>query len=993
MARNTWNYTEAPPSPNVGEQWYDVGSTLLRVWTGTTWAGGIAEYGGTINGPLIVSPEGYPSSLEVRPNGWVVVGNGFQANGDVFAQNLVSNGTILAAGNISGQDLFVRDITARNGVFSGPLTLLTEAYKDTQAVTLGQVQRLIEEFYSGGADYAPLINPPNGQNNYAPLANPAFTGAASLNGDTIASQSWVNQYVTNLNFAGTFAPLVNPANGQNNYAPLNNPVFTGAIILPGDATSALQAVTLQQVQALIAAGGGAGTGYLPLTAGLTNSLTGPLHLRNLGSGSVSSSCLYFGTTLNTPYSQISQGSTNGSLDIAAGATVSDIGLWTARDQAVTGIKFQANTVDFYSDGGLTIGATYGPTTVFRYDTYRVTFNVPIAIATRAADPTPAVDGLLYYNNVNETLNFFSDGAWHILWPSVGGGAYLPLAGGTLTGQLTITNGGGLYVNSPGQGGITVNSGAIIGTGNTTITTEAWIRGSLYYFNDNNSSIAPWGYSGDYSGIRIGSNGQYVFGFFAAGNQSEVPLTLLAGNATQPLHAVPLQQVQSLIAAIPPSGGGGGTAPASWTPTITSGGSNTGITISSQTGSYTRNGYVTTATFKITFRFGGNVTTGLLLLGGLPVAGSASMDQGTFSLINNGTFVSTNLVGSLGLQVKANETNAWLVQLPWDGRPVTSIYNNTIAAGTDVTIGGTFSYITNTSAGGGGGGDGGAYLPLTGGTVTGPTIFQERLYTDHIYPTTSPGPVFMHGNGLNVAGSIFASKISIGETLTLQGINTDPTIADPNLTNGALWYDTTVGALKFRHSNIWNTVWPAAGGGGGIPEPSATGNFLRTNTGTWVAGLPISAGTANSLTGPLQLANAGSGGFGPNALLFGSTGGVPGGQIASFAPAGTTLSMAAGATTTTAGEFMARATTACGIHFQVGSMSYWVNSGLTSGSTFLPTVRLAISTNVITITTVPLVLGGINTAPTTPTNGMMYYNTSTNTINVYINGVWRTVNVT
>jgi collagen triple helix repeat protein len=46
-------------------------------------------------------------------------------------------------------------------------------------------------------------------------------------------------------------------------------------------------------------------------------------------------------------------------------------------------------------------------------------------------------------------------------------------------------------------------------------------------------------------------------------------------------------------------------------------------------------------------------------------------------------------------------------------------------------------------------------------------------------------------------------------------------------------------------------WQLAGSGGGIPEPTS-GNNLRTNTGTWIPGLPLTGGT---LTGNLTVSKA------------------------------------------------------------------------------------------------------------------------------------------
>jgi hypothetical protein len=143
---------------------------------------------------------------------------------------------------------------------------------------------------------APLVNPPSGQNNYLPIANPTWTGnmtGPNLNltgsltfsgvaiGGICSAGQFVNalstsavptcaslpapaagsitdamlanaysgvgactagQFVSTLNrnsaptcttpATGSFAPLINPAGGQNNYAPIASPVFTGTVAAP-----------------------------------------------------------------------------------------------------------------------------------------------------------------------------------------------------------------------------------------------------------------------------------------------------------------------------------------------------------------------------------------------------------------------------------------------------------------------------------------------------------------------------------------------------------------------------------------------------------------------------------------------------------------------------------------------------------------------------------------------------------------------------------------
>ena len=84
----------------------------------------------------------------------------------------------------------------------------------------------------------------------------------------------------------------------------------------------------------------------------------------------------------------------------------------------------------------------------------------------------------------------------------------------------------------------------------------------------------------------------------------------------------------------------------------------------------------------------------------------------------------------------------------------------------------------------------------------------------------------------------APNFSVQPTVTLpagQGANVSITGTSPNL---SITFSIPEGAQGA----------PGSGGsGGGIPEPSSAGNWLRTGSATWVAGLPLTGGT---LTGGL-----------------------------------------------------------------------------------------------------------------------------------------------
>jgi hypothetical protein len=91
----------------------------------------------------------------------------------------------------------------------------------------------------GGGGGAPLINPSGGQNNYAPIANPVFTGSLTLPTSIVCTGGQVLTGISTILAptcitvgAGGGAPLVNPAGGQNNYLPIDSPAFTSGMSGP-----------------------------------------------------------------------------------------------------------------------------------------------------------------------------------------------------------------------------------------------------------------------------------------------------------------------------------------------------------------------------------------------------------------------------------------------------------------------------------------------------------------------------------------------------------------------------------------------------------------------------------------------------------------------------------------------------------------------------------------------------------------------------------------
>lgn len=481
---------------------------------------------------------------------------------------------------------------------------------------------------------------------------------------------------------------------------------------------------------------------------------------------------------------------------------------------------------------------------------------------------------------------------------------------------------------------------------------------------------------------------------------------LPTNATQPLQAVTLQQVQSLIAA----GGGGG------------------IPEPSSAGNWLRTGAQT-------------------WLQGLPLAGGTLTGPG-FLTINPLTAQASEHVFTVNVPGKqyqfmiAGDGRTWLggyspYGIFFDattakfGKPVifestVTLNANAASAMQAVPLRQVESLIAA------GGGAGGPYLPVNDPTALGtltlagrddgslpelhfvnsitlgldtdwnqPWLLQligyaqfgsdDPQYREPILYLTQNGDLTVTG-GLSgnyiSGGDIGAWNVLSGRTLRLNRFTTSqlPTPPAGPAYYGTVSFDDTKQLLALWTSAGWKTIPANGGDGGGIPEPTTAGSFLRTNTGTWVAGLPLTAGQTNALTGPLQLASAAGGGFPATSLLFGTDTATPVSQIAQGAIAGG-LYIGAGATRTNLGQWIARVVTPVGIRCESGSIDFFAHSGMTVGNSFIPSMQLQVSTSRVQVMGVGFGMPVLAAAPTSTANGVMYYNSANHTLNVYVNNAW------
>lgn len=129
-----------------------------------------------------------------------------------------------------------------------------------------------------------------GTGNWLPVDSPAFT--TILSGPALnVSQIYTNTVQSSVGLGGTIllkAQDILIGRGGSEIQISTTGVYAslyvnGAVTLGGDATSALQAVPLQQVQSLIAAAGGGGGDFLPINnPTFTGMMTGPSYAVNAG---------------------------------------------------------------------------------------------------------------------------------------------------------------------------------------------------------------------------------------------------------------------------------------------------------------------------------------------------------------------------------------------------------------------------------------------------------------------------------------------------------------------------------------------------------------------------------------------------------------------------------------------------------------------------------------------------------------------------------------
>jgi hypothetical protein len=138
----------------------------------------------------------------------------------------------------SGANALTATVTKINGVTPGPMTTLNIG---TGLISSGGNLNLIVPVAIGNGGTGAVTAPAAGQLLIA--ASTTAYAPVTMNGDaSIAANGAITVLRVN-GVSGPFAPLANPTGGQNNYAPLAGPSFTGGITVAGTSSLAATQVT------------------------------------------------------------------------------------------------------------------------------------------------------------------------------------------------------------------------------------------------------------------------------------------------------------------------------------------------------------------------------------------------------------------------------------------------------------------------------------------------------------------------------------------------------------------------------------------------------------------------------------------------------------------------------------------------------------------------------------------------------------------------------
>jgi hypothetical protein len=146
---------------------------------------------------------------------------------------------------------------------------------------------------------------------------------------------------------------------------------------------------------------------------------------------------------------------------------------------------------------------------------------------------------------------------------------------------------------------------------------------------------------------------------------------------------------------------------------------------------------------------------------------------------------------------------------------------------------------------------GNYLPISGGTVTGATNFTNGLSANTISATTYDNlpPIYQLTGGTYSSGTIDFKNTTGGTSFSVTGLSkyfiTGSTPTGVTLVNGDRWFDTNSGIELVWITDVDGSQWiqPTQGGGGGV-----SGDYLPLSGGTVTGSTNFTAGlTSNTIS--------------------------------------------------------------------------------------------------------------------------------------------------
>ena len=142
---------------------------------------------------------------------------------------------------------------------------------------------------------------------------------------------------------------------------------------------------------------------------------------------------------------------------------------------------------------------------------------------------------------------------------------------------------------------------------------------------------------------------------------------------------------------------------------------------------------------------------------------------------------------------------------------------------------------------------GDYLPLSGGTVTGETIFQSGLTANTISATTyyNLPPLYQLTGGTYSAGTIDFNNTTGGTSFSVTGLSkyfvTGSTPTGYTLVDGDRWFDTNTGIELVWITDVDGSQWIQPTQGGGF-----IGNYLPLSGGTVTGSTNFTAGLSSNV---------------------------------------------------------------------------------------------------------------------------------------------------